>query len=541
MKTNINLKFNNIYELKLIDSITGKVKQEGTFHNIVLNTMKNVMIVTNGAYASENTNYTGWATAFDALCVGKGTTEPKVTDTALASQLWRMGFTSVAGTWVDDYTYRKTGVVTIPADTSHVGVVTEVGLAARSKVSNGNREEGIVTRALLTDSEGQIISFNKTDLDILIITVTIEATFVSNNVFTLHKKPAYLSNLFTGINTFNEKNGYVNLCRYYDTVRRPYIAHKDKEFGNVTIYKMNYENELYIRYDTKRLLATEVTDETYYKAISIPGIGYWELPNEDIFPTYTITGINIGIGDGVTTSFENPLSYFKKDTDKIYKNGVLLTRGIDYTINHLSNINCLPEVVEFLPLEKVHSDLDIITYLGENSKPVYPLLVPGCNSLDVKKYDMSIAAASFSANYPLYAEYSEEVTLNCFKCTGGLQSFSAVGDSFDLPNNTLIYLDYSINGEDYIEIGSTTISNRVFTMDFPDVTAKYWRIRTSYATRPTALTINGTLTLFRKDPYIVFAEAPAEGDIITMDVDMDIIMKNSNFVVDIGAKINFTI
>ena len=83
-------------------------------------------------------------------------------------------------------------------------------------------------------------------------------------------------------------------------------------------------------------------------------------------------------------------------------------------------------------------------------------------------------------------------------------------------------------------------------IDFEDKTAKYWRLRTSYnqVDWAVAITNNATdahIVLNRKQPNIVFTVAPAKDDIITMDVDMDIIMKNSNFVIDLYFRLDFSI
>ena len=124
------------------------------------------------------------------------------------------------------------------------------------------------------------------------------------------------------------------------------------------------------------------------------------------------------------------------------------------------------------------------------------------------------------------------------------------GDYTTLPVGTIFYIDASENGTEYTELGSaaTTASGynaeTAFDIDFDDTTAKYWRVRTNYTAHPIGMAPPyGVyyMTLNRKDPYIKFTTPPAEGDIITMDVDMDVIMKNSNFVVDVECKIQFNL
>ena len=168
------------------------------------------------------------------------------------------------------------------------------------------------------------------------------------------------------------------------------------------------------------------------------------------------------------------------------------------------------------------------------------------NSL--KKFNNTIEACSFKQDSPLYFEYAEPVTMNCLKCNGSLRG-NYNSDVYTLPIGTVFYLDYSLNGEDYIEIGSvaTTDVDGVFTFDFNDITAQYWRLRTDYNSSYYIVNYydiyaseSEFIYLFKKDPYITFTEAPAEGDVLTMEVDMDLIMKNSDFVLDVGARIDFS-
>jgi len=354
----------------------------------------------------------------------------------------------------------------------------------------------------------------------------------------------------------------MNLCRYYYDVEnftgytvnygatsQSIITSIDQAMVSAPVSVTKGDTK-YFKYPAVRLASTSITEERYFKAVAIPGIGYWKLPNDDIFPAYTISGINIGTGDGVTTTFENPLCYFKKDTEKIYKNGVQLTRDTDYTINNIGNKLCLPEVAEIKAPVKVTSNVNATTTL--TCKPLFwPSAYLRYNAVNAPKDK----ACWFNNTNPLYIEYEEEVTFNCLKCTGGFKAFSGTNGWNQVPAGTVFYIDASTDGETYVELGSWTVveaSNNgttyVFNIDFEDTTAKYWRFRTSYTSYPIGIEYDeyGSypgryIMLSRKDPDIVFTEAPADGDVITMDVDMDLIMKNGNFVVDIGCKVNVTV
>lgn len=563
MQSNIGIKFNNKYHIELIDSITGKVKQSGDFHNIHLKNFWNFIL----GNSSDNSSFTPPSTSVYNLgyvvSLGSGTTEPKFENTALASRLWASSSSStstevypanVTYEWLDDFTLCKKETFTFPATSAYVGNVTEIGLGCMAYNSYASRHQAsnaVYTRALLTDSEGQVISFNKTDLDILVVSISIELSLISNSeTFKIVRQCKFLEYILgkqSSVSAIVLNLGYPTLIRYTSdrnvVSTLPGTSVWSSASGVTAHASLSGHNGSYT-YATYRLPATEVTAQTFFNAIAIPSLGYWELPNESIFPAYTIKDISIGTGDGTTTDFINPLNYFKKHTEKIYKNGTLLSRDIDYTINHMGNKDCKPEVAQLYPIKKVSAAIDIASYMGQYDISAYSLIWPSAVAGTLKTSDMENSAKCFSNNAPLYIEYEEEVTMNCLKCSGGLRGLSSSGGYSDITTGTLFYLDYSTDGETYVEIDSvaTTTTPASFVIDFPDTTAKYWRIRTNYSRSVVGINVaSNYLTLQRKDPYITFTQAPAEGDVLTMDVDMDLIMKNSNFVVDVNCTINFTI
>lgn len=544
MNAELNLSFNNSYLVELIDSITGDTKQSGVFHNLVTDNIGAYLV---GAISNATEeNATGRSRITVEVAVGSGTDTPQQSDTALKSKLWSADANLQNFAWVDDYTAKVEAVVTFPATASYVGSISEVGVYGgqyyKSAYTTTIDSRMLVTKSLLTDSEGQPISFNKTDLDILKITVTIQLSLSSaTQDFKLLKKNSFIRLLLTGAwssnNLFAETYGRLNLCRFHNTVEtyngQSVVTLDQPVEATVKGYRSGRSGRL--TYPAARLSATAVTSERYYKAIAIPGLGYWKLPNEDIFPTYEIKNISVGTGDGTTTQFLSPLCYFKKDSDKVYKNGVQLTRGVDYTLNSQGNSKCLQEINEFALPNKVTTAATSVTTLKWA-----PLFVPS-----TVNYSPS-GTQWFSSANPLYLEYDEPVTLNCFVSSGGWRYINGTNGYGNLPAGSVFYLDSSDDGVTYTEVAQASISeqNGGFDVEFTNTTAKYWRIRTSYS-GTIAMVIpssgdNNYIALNYKDPYITFAEAPADGDIITMDVGMDIIMKNSNFVVDVGAVLNFT-
>lgn len=544
-KAKAKFELNNTYIVELIDSKTNELKQSGKFHNIA--TVGLLQSITNEWFMG----------IFSDLLIGSGTNTPAYTDTALGNLLWSItDVESVKPTleWLSDYTARAQKTFTVPATSSYVGTVTEVGLRCNSRTNYGTYDGPLATHALLTDSEGQIVAFNKTDTDILKITVIVEATLSSSDAnFTIFKRPGILRYLLNCVASDSQvsthyKVGYMSLCRFYYEVEN-----LETTIGSSSISPMSIDqivsggavsgssnaSSSYITWATSRLPATTQTTERYYKAIALPGIGYWKLPNENILPAYSLSAMNIGIGDGSTVSFANPIGYFKKDTDRIYKNGVLLTRDVDYTIDNFGNKDCLPELADKLNIVKAVSDVVV-----SGGSTYCPLFTPSSTSKVANTFDRTTTTPAFNASNPAYIEYEEEVEINCLKSTG-LYAVNSTGGYSPIPAGTKFFVDYSTDGETYTEVASiaTPDTSGAFSLDFATTKAKYWRVRTnnstnSYVALPTA---GNYVTLNRKNPNIVFSEAPADGDVLTMEVDMDIIMKNSNFVVDLAARVDFTI
>lgn len=563
MKANVDINFSANYCMKLIDASSGNVKQQADFHNIPVVGFRSCLasIYSTSASGVDGGPFAAYNQLLNTLRLGSGSTEPSQSDTALSGQLWSILNSGITFEWIDDYTGRATSSYTVPATTAYVGTVREVGLACKShgrsagSTSTSNNSV-LCTRALITDSEGQPIEFEKTDLDILVVTVVVDMSIrSSSSTFEIFKHNMLVQNVLTGEYTYNSgfgsEYGYPNLCRFYADVEHYHSKASigssiEKSIGSYSTLRRgwNETTNAFVQYPVARLLATDITAERYYKAIAIPGVGYWKLPNEEVMPTYSISGIAIGTGDGVKTQFTNPLSYFKEGTDVVYKNGVALTRGVDYTIHHAGNINCLPEVNEKLAgVPKITSAAYTSTTLT-----IRPLFLPTTFSGSPTQLRTYFGSENvdycFSNASPLFLEYAEAVTMNCMKCTGSIRNMSGTNSTNNIPSGTTFYIDASDDGVDYVELGSTSLTeaNGPFTIDFADTTAKYWRLRTSYNGVVCIYSSSSEhyMTLSRKQPYITFAEAPAEGDVITMDVGMDVIMKNSNFVVDIGATLIFS-
>ena len=563
MQTSINLKFNNTYDVKLINSTNGEIKQSGSFHNIVT---KNLMQMLMGGHSTNLQPFSGstsWAlyNILGGLAVGSGTNEPSFADTALQNKLWDAGASSTSREWLNDYTVRCTGKYSFPATDYYVGTISEAGLCPNYQEHyNGDYNTRfdpncLMTRSLFTDSEGQVISFNKTDLDILEISVTVEISMASSSEnFILYKKP-YLLAVIAGVVTFYSP--YMNFGEMCGIDLRRYRYDLENLTTSISVeqaaapYSSSYTANLTYDGSTAQITVPQVrmgtgtiTEERYYKAVALPFLGYWKLPNENVLPAYTISGLQVGVGDGATTTFENPLNYFKAGSDKVYKNGVQLVNGVDYTLSNIGNKDYLTELSDFNYPIKVTSSLMGLELLNNIKGQIGSFIRPSITPYKTpSQFDINTECCAFNYDNPILIEYEEAVTLNYLKAYALITVYLNNGDTNGLYGECTFYVDASQDGEVYDNLGSYTANSGTFTFDFTETTAKYWRIRTSYNESNRALILSGQdsyLTLGARKPNIVFTEAPAADDVITMDVEMDVIMKNSNFVLDIGCSITFS-
>ena len=238
------------------------------------------------------------------------------------------------------------------------------------------------------------------------------------------------------------------------------------------------------------------------------------------------------------------MNYFKAGSDKVYKNGVQLVNGVDYTLSNISNKDYLTELSDFNYPIKVTSGLMGSELLNNIKSQPKSLIRPSIASYKTpSQFDINTECCAFNYDNPILIEYEEAVTLNYLKANRLIIVNLSNGNTYSLNGNCTFYVDASQDGTVYDNLGSYTANSGVFTFDFTETTAKYWRIRTSYNDSNRALTAydqDSYLTLGARKPNIVFTEAPAADDVITMDVEMDVIMKNSNFVLDIGCSITFS-
>ena len=570
MEGKINTNIKGLYHVQLRDSITGKIKYENTFHNILIREGLGSMTNYNGIR--------GGLEVANGLWIGTGTSAPTFGDTWISTQLWSTTATSVnVVTSNNGLTKKSTKSFTFPATASYVSnSISEAGLFYQWRWSGdtgaSQRYPHMLTHCLFTDSEGQPITIAKTDLDILDIVVEIEITLSSldddifkiypnqSKVFSNIMNPmdvnAILGNYFGKLNLFKfdeDKNGK------YPTIT---INNYGMNFGAYVVGDLSFGTSIdnvtktaTLTSSSVRIASTSVTSETYFRGLGFGYYGIFMFPNEDFTP-YEITEIEIGTGDGVTTDFTNPLSYFLENSETIYVDGVEVS-STDYTINNMGNVNKKFEVSQNIKPETAISDIEYNDSIwGSYTGEVASMFKPTTTSRKtIDKFDTTLECFGINSENPAVLDFGEAKTFNFIQGYNIrlLRKTISGGAYSQTTSSATIYIDSSDDGENWDNVTSIDISGTSIFKDFDDpVTARYWRLRTSQVAEDATYynvlcIISGDYTsdcgiaLGNCDPTISFTTAPADGAVITMDVEMDIIMKNSNFVVDLAPIITLQV
>lgn len=545
MQAKIRTIYDNEYRLQLRDSITGEIKQDIKTHNVVLNRLWEIKSLTETDWTMPCANIRG-------ISVGSGTGTPSASDSGLFNELWNLKGTKKVKYFGDEDTgVEITLVATFPANASYVGNITEVGIRVNAYESSYNSDYGNVTHALLQDAEGNPISMNKTDLDELVVTAIFRFTMEGVGFKLLPLWSSWLGAYF------RDNSNASMLCQTFLTVQRAkkgyagsnagYVSQGDysKETGitDLTLQpKPSYNPATHTFVFTNSRVQATAGNTHYYNSLLLNNFGYWTLPNPDIFPFYTIDGIEIGIGDGVRTVFDNPLNYFVQDTEVITVNGVQMTRNVDYTIDYHNNKDMLVEISEG-HFAHNHSDLDVY------NTTYHPFFQP-CDHIKAQATD---SGNRMGKEAPIYIDFEKDTTINTLRISG-LYGDRESGTAYAV-NSASFKLSYSNDGQDYVEILTTENFNAYngSTFHFDNITAKYFKLEIIaeqylssnnfyYMHRDKIVypACNECFIGYVGDPNITFANPPAADAVILMSVQMDRPFKNSNFVIDVTGDITIS-
>lgn len=511
------------YDLVLKNTLTGEIKQTAKAFN--------TMCI--GFFTGAN--FTG-----PVVQCGSGDKEPTYNDTALTKYLFSASFQSGKPIEIiDNSTLKFVNTFVATADSDHVGEIKEVGIVL----------DKLASHALLKDAEGNPISINKTDIDELTITVTayIKAATGENYRYLITAESSkFLQTYNNKLIPFWETTTYNGLAIAASTCRankyiRKYVGNKVSFFGqynntanpkgscrigtdNANGY---YFNSLTVYYNTNYGGQSD-----YSPLLEIP------FPNS-LLPAYTVQGISVGTGDGEKTDFEPPIPMWVKDSDKIYINGVLQTRDVDYTIDNRANRQ---------KWRTISNGTYVKSY--KNTKPITDWPTQYSFTTDIPYSDLTSKAKGpvIKKNNPLILEYEEDPCMgsdvNCW-IPGTWLAVDKSGWNSSV-SGLIIKLEISSDGENYKEVATYTYDNNTISnpIMFESTKMKFARlscdnILEGYTLYKYATSGNPVGLIGHYGEPIKFTNPPAQDAVITMDVQFDRPYKNKNFVLDFAIEFDF--
>lgn len=504
MNFDVNAQIHNKFDIEVIDAKTGKVKQEAKAFNIVCNNLWTRLFAMS--------NY------FNYIFYGSGTGTPSVEDTDLFEKIGYGTIAAADDVYNIDY---KQGVFSYRrkiqlSETVAVGkTITEVGIGYSTSAGT------LCTHAMLQDMNGNAISIEKTDTDIINIYATVYVHFNAKGFdggsirMNYYDYQYSLLTLFAGVSITQKPNKFVfSNCFAFKRLNggtyETYIGSFDAKDGNgsprSTITYSNNPEQKTITLTAARLSANNGNIGgivriflAYHRDDKATFSNYYSYPSVEMFvggswfPYSEIIGEAVGTGDGVTVDFG--LDFPFAHDAKIYVDGILRNDVVvDYSNNNAGTYQYLQH------LDKDASEDNLIP----NYEPA--------------AYDGQ-----------MYIKYGGHIFYNPMHKKGIASMYLS---------NTILYA--SNNLKEWVEIVNT-VGKAAAKFEIPEEYAnyKYWKFSYEPTTNSVSAKFYSIVIKDNTSNVIHFATPPAEGAIITADYRSDCIAKDVNHVFDFALTFHF--
>lgn len=519
------------------------------FHNIILTRMKQML-----------TN--DYGCKIHSIWFGEGSTEPAASDTKLTKEKWTFSwnYSNIISTkdpyLSEDGTWNVECTAKVDATSAYTGTVSEVGLYM---IGSSGGSMYLCTHALIKDAEGNPMTITKTDTEVLYVDIHIQYQLSEGAGFTWTKWYYYL--IGQGSNTSGNWPQIPALNSMKIAMLRAYpdMMTNGNRMGSEVLLTQSFNtNTDVLTCSNGRFGTDNGKEQEYVNAIGlIPSfwqrpsydyyrpnipIGYWTFPNAEIFPNQTLENMRVGVGDGETKSFDPPLYLWVKDSEKIYVDGVLQIRGVDYTCDHrnnLGNLYCLhPSNFCTLKNEMVRQSSVATTGMG------YHPLKGGGNDVSSSSSNERRVYLVWDKDHPLEWELNEDPQIGIDADYFQMNAIMNTAGSYNYWRYAVFIISYSNDGNEWTEAGRWTCPDNTASathrFDFENtVKARHWKLEVDVSGCSDNIK-NGRFYsdsisyLHRNGSPIVFTKAPAADAIITMSADIDRPMKNANFIMDVN-------
>jgi len=484
-------KFNihNRFDIEVVDSRTGGVKQKAYAENIVLDSLWPRLLTPN--------------TYFNYIFFGTGTGPLDSSRTSLFSHLSYKAASQKALTYNFDNGWVSSRKQCQLSESEYVGVqLSEVG------IGYGTSNTNLVTHALLKDMNGNTITITKTDIDVVNIYATVFVHWNVNgygniNVARVNDNPLIVYLLGDG------KMSRPTIQGFYGA---PSVTSNNATYNRIDILGENAVDLIYtastkkITISPTRFSIGQFNSNTGVKGLNlsnriittlsivIPAL-LFKYPFSGIEAS-SITGETIGTGDDSSKDFATRFPFVKPGA-KIYIDGLENTDVI---------INCL--------LPKYADNIGVYFELVSAYKEFGKNNAEGILSFCTGSEGQPTRPNEYSVYYnPLYSY--------------GVDSLYTSGN-------------IKIEVSDDLEQWSLVSSNKTGTtnISLDNKYKKYWKITSNYTTYIDSFTKCGNLiTSGFTDRNIHFNTPPPAGAVITADYDCEVIAKDENHVFDFSFEI----
>lgn len=324
---NIPAKMHNRFDIEVIDSSTGKVKQRAYAENVICQQYWTYLLTTSDRSSST------W-NIFNYIHYGTGTGTPASTDTSLFTYLGALVVNESSFTYNTNYangTFSIQGKIVL-TETMEIGAtLTEVGVARKSSASS------LCTHAMLKDMNGNQISITKTDTDIINVYATIflhvPASYLSISGDLVFNLNGYFSRFLCGGYRYDFYTNNAEPPRYYSPGKTNSLPDSmSSENALPLTMSVDVSNKKLIFTAARQAAASGNTfsskvkgfewlcaytlynnDRAYYPAFALRSTGAW-------YGGTSIVGEAIGTGDGSTTDFATLFDGAENVT--VYVNGI---------------------------------------------------------------------------------------------------------------------------------------------------------------------------------------------------------------------------
>jgi hypothetical protein len=482
LEIKIGSKIHNRFDIEVIDSKTGQLKQRGQAENIILDRMY--------------TRLCNFNSYFDYIHFGQGT---GVVDPSRNILFDEIGYKSaVTEETIKDYPISRWTRKIVLNPEEYVGKsITEVGI---SDVGSSTKSSSYInTHALIKDAEGNQLSIEKTDTDVVIIyaTVFIELQNKSENIQFCDIRVNSLLDYLTG-SSISTPSLSIGPCEFASRFSSTYVS-----ANNTPTVSIDVLNKKRI-YKTRFGISSGNNSLKAIREICLNGVFNCSLPETSVFTNYNLEEIPIGIGDGVTAEFEIPHESVK--SMKVKVDGSVVT-NYEYQSGLLENV-----------LRGISDFGEVIWF---SNRGIY-------NGFNGDLY----------RNTGTYSIYTSEAIIERKKSMS--EYIAAVYGSWGQYGAARAEIFLSNDMEEWAKLTTITASTNPFTQYvLPETIDSFKYIKFVLSAGNGSVRIDILPPSNGPKNTIIFNTPPSEGTIITADYTVPYIPKTADYVLDVTAEIQF--